>query len=182
MAGKQPAVRQRRRLVVGPGVMVALIVILALAASGKFRDAAQQKQLPQQGYTAVISGPGPIPDVRYIVDRKDELSLSDEQVSRVRQLADESEEKMDRINDDLAAKTSRLDELEKQKGSEKRNPGAGFDADGLSGLLREAAQIRSGYWKQATALLTAQQRAKLEKLRERDWKGRMHDLEGKPGR
>jgi hypothetical protein len=170
MAKPQPGSRpiRRPRLIFGPGLMIALVL--------SFYIAYQRGLFTKPGPPIVEHAPAPGPaqppaaDIEFLLDRSDELALTDAQVQRLRDLSRQWEASTadQRAAADRAARE--FDAFMKQT-SKSGKPAALEEiqrrAATVSELSAALAQARRSYWQRALLVLEPDQRTKAEQaLRE----------------
>lgn len=163
---------------IGPGLVIALAVS-ALIGSQWIRAQITQRQQPSAPPIAkrqIISSSyeeklGPTPELKFIIERRKKLHLTDLQAVMLMALQSKWIKiygpKIAQANQ-AAAKTQKY--LDNSKGHS-RTPAAQIQTEAapLIALSREISSARRTYWSEATRLLNSDQRGILKKEREADW-------------
>ena len=170
--GKQPDNSTRRpRFFIGPGLLVALaaaIVVVAWMAKQRIRETPAGPPVIERRVISIPgAAPGPVPEVKFLIDRSRRLALTARQVGALTDLQAEWEKlyypKMKEAN----AAARRVDAYLSRAARNRKTPVAQIqkEAAPLIGLSSEIAAARSRYWGRAVALLTAEQRREADRIR-----------------
>ncbi len=166
---------------VGPGLLIAAVLsVVVWSQWGKYETAARQAKprLPiierQLISSSTETDAGPIPELKFILDRSDALKLNSSQRERIMKL---QQDWLHRYAPKVAAAQHAADttrEYLQQKQQSSRVPVAQIqnNATPLISLSAEISAARRSYWSQATKLLSSSQRGILTKARIADWQAR----------
>ncbi len=167
---------------IGPGVIIAAILsVVVWSQWGKNESTARQsKPQPPIIERHIVTSPeetaaGPVPDLKFILDRDEFLKLSSAQRNQITKL---HQDWLNRYGPKIAAanqaaKTTR-DYLQ-QNQARSRVPVAQVqnEAAPLVALSGEISAARKSYWNNATSILSSTQRDMLHIARIADWSSRM---------
>lgn len=163
----------RRPLFIGPGTVIALVVIAVLFFIQRVN---LRQPTPQPGAPSNATLPsgqelGPTPDVSFFVDNSKALNLTSTQVASLKKLEAEA-----------AGKQSQLDGLlrgsKRDQGSSKKETGATISAvdPEFVKIYRRKREVTDAYWKRGLALLTDEQKAKIQNLRKGNYQELIRSL------
>lgn len=158
----------RRRLVFGPGLIIALALSLYIAhQQGLFR-----KSGPPSVERVTTSAPKqpPAADIDFLLERADELRLTEEQVGQLRDLREEWKNNTATQRAALAREQKELNKfMEGAAKTDRRTPLSEIQrrSAAFSELSRQLATARRAYWQHALLVLDPDQRKAAQKaLRE----------------
>ena len=171
---------KRRFLHIGPGLIIALIVSMFIGYNW-YKTVKQRNvtDMPPIVERNVFSSPeqeklGPIPLVKFIIDRRKKLNLNNSQASELSVLHAEWNKLYEpKLSEAKKAAASAGKYLAGKKG-QSRTPSAHIqnEAAPLILLSREISSARSRYWDKAMQILTPKQRVFVQREREIFWAAR----------
>lgn len=177
-AAQQPG---RRLFYIGPGLIIALILAVLIAANWyrgemRMRKAKSGPPIVERQITSSDLDPqmGPAPQVSFLLERRGKLKLTHEQMRELESIQNEWKKlygpKIAEANR-VAEEAGRYLESSKRKG---RTPTAQIQdrAAELIALSREISTARRRYWDRAMSALTVEQRKLVNEQRESLWSRR----------
>ena len=163
---------------IGPGILFALI-LAAIVGSSAIKSEMQRRQAARSGPPIVerqivssdIEKLGPVPEVSFLIDRRDKLGLSESQLRSLRKLQFAWQKfyfpKMKVANAAVRQAADYMSGAEKNR----QTPTAQIqrEAAPVVAISGEISAVRRQYWARATALLAPAQRLIAAREREADY-------------
>lgn len=168
----------RRWLRIGPATIIALAIAALLGARWLKTETArrQQSNLPPVIERRVISSSvdekrGPTPEVSFIIERANKLSLNARQFSRLQGLQSEWKKYHDAKIAEAKGAMENVDEYMDRAKGKQRVPVAQIEREAapVIAISGEISAVRQRYWSQALNVLTPAQTKQIQKEREEAW-------------
>jgi hypothetical protein len=173
----KPAERKKRMFYFGPGVIIALILAVIIGGNS-IKSEMQRRQAskmpPIVERQIVSSGQdrlGPVPEVKFLIDRQKPLGLSEAQTVKLEKLQSAWEKysvpRMKKANE--AAK--HLNDYMSRAEDNKQTPAVQVqnEAAPVVAISGEISSQRRAYWSQAVQVLSPEQRKLADTEREKDY-------------
>ena len=161
---QQDKTRSRRRwIIIGPGIILALIFGLQIAIQNHKASSAPPIIERQVLGTKAEQGPIMAPELDYILERKDQLALSPSQEKTLMKLKSEWEAKSEPLMDQLNKASEDFQKFMKQSGGKATMRDIQSHAGAISELSRQVSSLRRVYWEKGMQMLDEKQRRMIEK-------------------
>ena len=170
---------------IGPGILIALALAVIIGANVT-RTARQRRHAPRSA-PPIIEGrvissdfdkAGPVPEVGFLIDRREKLRLSDRQTESLRKLqAEWGRFYQPKLREAKAASRQMTGYLSRSR-TNGRTPVQQIEerAAPVVAVSREISATRRQYWDRAMKLLTPEQRRIAAKEREADYAAKRRAL------
>ncbi|MHB0912750.1 MAG: hypothetical protein ACYC2Y_04805 [Armatimonadota bacterium] len=149
---------KRRWVIIGPGLVLALILALQIVVRNHRTTAEPiiERQVigvqTERGYTPAL-------EVSYILERRDVLRLSERQQESLRKLQSEGASKSKPLTDSLDEAANDFQAFMKKTGGKATVRDIQTHSGQVSELSREVSSLRRVYWEKALMLLDERQKA-----------------------
>ncbi|HEY3298137.1 MAG TPA: hypothetical protein VGK34_05715 [Armatimonadota bacterium] len=160
---------RRRWLIIGPGIVFALILALQWVITNR-KSSDTGRPIIERQVIAVPKTRGEVrvPEIGFVLQNREQLKLSAAQVSDLRKLEVEWNEKSKPLNDLMNRAASDFQSYMKSAGSKVAMKDIQSHAAPVSELSGQISSLRRVYWEKAIIVLDGKQRRAVEGLFSRE--------------
>jgi Spy/CpxP family protein refolding chaperone len=163
--GADQASTKRQWFRIGPGLVIAVVLAVILGGNAIKNDFAQRSSNSRPIIENRIVGgsrdsAGPTPNIKFLIDHRDKLGLTQHQIAAITNLNQEWESTYGPKLKAAKAQAGKLKDFLAKSASNKRTPVAGIQQEAAPyvALSSEISAARREYWARAMSLLTPKQR------------------------
>ncbi len=160
---KSKSKSKRRFIIIGPGILLALIFALQVAIQNHQKAAAppiiERQVLASSSSHAVLS-----PEIGFILKHKNELRLTDGQQAKLTKLQAEWDAKSGPMTAEMNKAAADFQSFMRKAGGKAMMRDIQSHAGPVSELSRQVSSLRTIYWQKAQQILSAEQRKAVEGL------------------
>jgi hypothetical protein len=171
-----PAPEKRRLFRIGPGLIIALIATVIIGGNAIKNQLAMRQASPgpiieRHVVTSGGDKAGPIPDVKFLIDRGPKFGLTNTQLSSLAKLESQWEKAYAPLMKEAKAREGKFKRYLATVRDASRTPVSQVqkEAAPFIAISSDIAAARRDYWSQAMALLTPKQRTEVAAQRKAEF-------------
>ena len=151
---------KRRWIIVGPGILIAIILSLQIAIK-EHTKSSRQPIVERQVIGTQASETKPAPGVDYMISQAGELKLSGDQIASLKRLQTEWQSKSQPLTEQMDRAAKEFERFMKKSNGKANLREIQAHAGAVSEMSRQTSSLRRVYWEKGLQVLDDRQRETL---------------------